>query len=306
MNTRLQHLPHGHAGHGQCYGIIDPVSSPGSLLYSEAFPWTQDITTPNVETGMNRYVTNYDNHASIYLPPENKVVWVGHGVFDFEVNGWTYGDAPPSTREWTEFAADPSGGMEGVYNPATAWCDSLDSGIWFGVSGGGSGRLATELTVFERNPAGSPAWRLVVEDLADQDVEGLHNADAAACVGSRVYFGGPANSGGNRFYELDLPARTRTATLAPPPEIAGEYYPQLVFDARRNRFVLIGVKVLIYERAADAWSDVTPPDWMGYESVAGVYHPTLDAVFFRGMPKPALGTGNSAPGFEWHRMVFSD
>jgi hypothetical protein len=135
--------------------IIDPVGTPGSVRAYDLFPWTQDVSPPNLSGGQNRYVSNYDNHASIYIPSDNKAIWVNHGVFDFNSGTWTYGDRAPLSQGYRSFLDDSAVSMEGAFNPAVAWCSQIDKGVWFGNSDGGYGQDFDVLTVVERSAAGA-------------------------------------------------------------------------------------------------------------------------------------------------------
>jgi hypothetical protein len=276
--------------------IIDPVTTPGSVLSYDDFPWTQNITPPDMHSGSNRYVSNYDNHPSIYVPSANKAIWAGHGVYDFAQKIWTYGDRAPCTQAWTAFCSDPQGGMSSTYNPAAAWCASLNIGVWFGASDGGYGRQSTDLSLIV--PGTSTSWTITVTNLASQGVQGLHYArDMAVCIGNFFYVAGPLESGGgSRFYKIDLSTKTLAATLASPP--SSESFAQMVYDSRRARIVLVGHKVQEYNLSTDAWADVTPANYPGYSYVNGIYHPTLDAIYFRGIAQ------NTVTCMAWHKMTF--
>lgn len=280
--------------------IIDPVTVLGSVSTSDLFPWTQDITPPNASTGHDRYVDNYDNHASIYIPSENKVVWINHGVFDFGSSTWTYGNRSPNTQAWTAFLNDP-GGMNGVYNPGVAWSSQLDVGVWFGNSGGGYGRSTNDMTLIERSAVGAAQpWKLTVVGMGGQGVQGISYArNTSVCIGPYLYVAGPSASGIS-FYKIHIPTRTLTATLAPYTAQSNEYYPQMVYDTRRGVIVVIGIKVQEYSLSGNSWSDVTPVGWPGYTSPMGVYHPANDAIYFRGIP---TNLTVQSQAFKWHRIV---
>jgi hypothetical protein len=277
--------------------IIDPMGSPSIVQSYDLFPWTQSA-------GVNLYVSNYDNHASIYIPSENKAIWVNHGVFDFAQGTWTYGDRPPNVLTYKAFLDDSASPMNGVYNPAVAWCSALDKGVWFGNSAGGFGQDFDVLSIIERNQGGGPPWKLSATDMGSQSVAGLSYArNTAACIGEHLYVGGPkASGGGNAFYKIHIPTKTRTATLAPYPEVANEYFPQMVYDSARNHMVLIGIRVFDYDFGANLWRDVTPSGWPGYRSPMGVYHPGARAIYFRGSPVNATAF---VQNFEWHKMTFT-
>lgn len=281
--------------------IIDPIAMPGQLTTYDAFPWTQAMSPPNLNTGSNTYVSNYDNHPSIYLPPENKAVWAGHGVFDFASNGWTYGDRPPLTQQWNAFLADARGGMHTTYNPAVAWCESLGVGVWFGSSNGGYGRLANELNVIERSDAGASApWMITIAGIGG--IDDLHYArDSAVCIGDSLFVWGPVDTdpySGQRFYEINVRTRTLTATLANPNNDDRNHFQQLVHDPVRNQLVLIGKRVQSFNLSTRTWADVTPMNWPGFTSVNGVYHPGEDAIFFRGTPPM------QSDCMKWNKMKF--
>jgi hypothetical protein len=278
--------------------IIDPVSSAGSVTSYNQFPHTQS-------GGSNLYVSNYDNHPSIYIPSENKAIWVNHGVFDFASGQWTYGDRPPLTQGWKDFLDDSAAPMSGVYNPAVAWCSTLNKGVWFGNSAGGFGQDFDVLTLVEKSAAGAAKpWKTTATDMGSQSVAGLWYArNTAVCIGDYLYVGGPkAAGGGNAFYKIHIPTKTRTATLAPYPVVANEYFPQMVYDSARNHIVVLGIKVFDYNLSSDSWMDVTPSGWPGYRSPMGVYHPQLNAIYFRGSPANA---GAYVENFEWHKMSFT-
>ncbi|HTE43082.1 MAG TPA: hypothetical protein VK629_19825 [Steroidobacteraceae bacterium] len=286
--------------------IIDPVTSPGTVQSYDMFPWTQTSSPSNYDSGTNRFVSNYDNHASIYIPSENKAIWINHGVFDFGQRTWVYGDREPLTQGYQSFLDDATAGpMTGVYNPAVAWCKTIDKGVWFANSSGGYGRSNDDLTVVERSPQGSSKpWRLTKTAMGSQGVAGLHYArNTAVCIGDQFYVAGPRVDGsGNAFYRINISNRTLSATLTPMPAVSGDYFPQMVHDTVRNKLVVLGVRVLEYDIQSNAWTDITPSGWAGYESVGGVYHEGLNAIFFRGQPKNS--TTYSAQ-FRWHRMSFS-
>jgi hypothetical protein len=285
--------------------IIDPVTNPTTVQSYDLFPWTQNIAPPSMTSGTNLYVSNYDNHASIYIPGDNKAIWVNHGVFDFGARTWTYGDRPPLTQDYRQFLDDSANSMAGVFNPAVAWCSALDKGIWFGNSAGGFGQDFDVMTVIERSAPGAvKPWKLTPTDMGSQSVAGLHYArNTAVCIGEHLYVGGPkAAGGGNAFYKIHVPTKTRAATLTPYPVVTDEYFPQMVYDSSRNHLVVIGIRVFDYDIAADMWRDVTPTGWRGYRNPMGVYHPIRNAIYFRGSP---LNSSVYGEHFEWHKMTFS-
>jgi hypothetical protein len=277
--------------------IIDPVTAAPSVRSYDLFPWTQ-------AAGVNLYVSNYDNHASIYIPSENKAIWVNHGVFDFPLGTWTYGDRPPNVLGYKAFLDDSASPMNGVYNPAVAWCSQLDKGVWFGNSSGGFGQDFDVLSVIERNPGGLAPWKLTSTDMGSQSVAGLTlSRNTAVCIGEYLYVGGPkASGGGNAFYKIHVPTKTRTATLTAYPEATNEYFPQMVYDSARDHIVVIGIRVFDYDIAANQWRDVTPSGWPGYRSAMGVYHPGRNAIYFRGSP---VNPNAYVENFEWHKITFS-
>ena len=75
----------------------------------------------------------------------------------------------------------------------------------------------------------------------------------------------------------------------------------MVYDSRRGRIVVIGQRIFDYNASTDTWINVTPTDWPGYKSPMGVYHPTLDAMFFRGSPMNATIMSDH---FMWHKIKF--
>jgi hypothetical protein len=96
--------------------IIDPVTIPGHITTYDMFPWTQS-------GGTNLYVSNYDNHASLYIPTsgtEGVVIWVGHGLFDFSTGAWTYGDRNPLLANPLSNFISGTTGLTNYYNPAVA------------------------------------------------------------------------------------------------------------------------------------------------------------------------------------------
>lgn len=275
---------------------IDPVTTPGETRSYELFPWTQDISPPDMYSGRNRYVSNYDNHPSIYLPIDDKILWAGHGVFDIATSAWTHGDREPLTERWDDFVdASASPNLWAVYNPATAWCEELGVGVFFGASGGGEGSPDQIVTIAKD----SGGWHLTRETV--EGVEPLASSrNSAVCIGGRFYVTGPTPSG-NRFYEIDVATRTLVRTRTA--HSTSENYPQLVHDTRRNRLVLIGTGVFLYDLDADRWEDVTPEGWTPLWSAMGVYHPDLDAIFYRGAD---MGADPWSRCFDWHRMEFLD
>ncbi len=298
------HLPE----QSNAMNIIDPVSSPGLVKVSVAFPWTQSNSPRDQYYGHNLYVTNYDNHPSIYIPSENKAVWAGHGVFDFNVNQWTYGDRAPLTKDWSQFVKDASPSQETAFNPSVGWCKDLDKGVWFGNSGGGYGRSVNDLTLIERTPSGSATpWKLSVYNMGSQGISGIDRSrNSSVCIGEYFYLGARVSEGSATtiFYKIHIPTMKVTAKLQSMPSSAWGYFPQLVHDTKRNRLVFLGSKILVYSLSANTWSDVTPNGWINYEHINGVYQPTIDAIFFRGIP---VGSNDTlSDGFEWHRIKFND
>jgi hypothetical protein len=281
---------------------IDPVTTPGSVLSYDIFPHTQS-------GGNNLYVSNHDNHPTTYIPSENKGIWFGHGVFDFDdgVESWVYGDRSPNTQTVANFidmSAHPNFG--GVYNPANAWCSALDMGAFYGVDGGGNGNPVNAcLTTLERNSAGN--WRLVVTSMTGQSMANVcDQRNSAVCVGPFMYMQGTiANesgvpTGGLVHYKVDLRTKTRVATLAACPDIGG--FPQWVYDSARNKIVALGNAVYEYDFTTNAWTNVTPSNYPAIvHHVRGVYHPTLNAIYFTG-----TGASFDAPvNFKWHKLTFA-
>ncbi|MBK9322950.1 MAG: hypothetical protein IPM97_08405 [Bdellovibrionaceae bacterium] len=298
------HLPE----QSNAMNIIDPVSTPGSVKVSVAFPWTQSNSPRDQYNGRNLYVSNYDNHPTIYIPSENKAVWAGHGVFDFNVNQWTYGDRAPLTKTWSQFVKDANPSQETAFNPSVGWCKDLDKGVWFGNSGGGYGRSVNDLTLIERTPSGSATpWKLSVYNMGSQGISGIDRSrNSSVCIGEYFYLGARVSEGSTTtiFYKIHIPTMKVTAKLQPIPTSGWGYFPQLVHDTKRNRLVFLGSKIMIYSLSTDTWSDVTPSGWVNYEHINGVYQPTVDAIFFRGIPVNSNDTLTT--GFEWHRIKFND
>lgn len=291
--------------------IIDPVSVPGSVSASVLWPWTQDIDPPDAVTGVNRYVRNHDNHASIYIPSENKVVWAGHGVFDFGAGTpiWTYGDRTPNTDTWDDFIDISEIPLAAnIYNPATVWCPQLNKGVWFGNSAGGGGQAYTQLCLIEPT-GGSPAWRLnAVTIPGAQGV--MRSRNESWVVGKYLYLGGNEwvgddNTTGPAFLQkIDLESLTLVDDLSPATRDADEDFPQTVYDSARQRSIRIGIRLQEYSLATDTWTDITPVGWPGYTHPMGVYHPTMNATYFRGIPVGS-GVGVVPEKFKWHRMKWS-
>lgn len=277
--------------------IIDPVTTPGSVTAYDEFPWTQSA-------GANLYVSNFDNHPSIYIPSDNVGLWIGHGVFDFDTSVWTYGDRSPLTDTYDDFV-DVSAltNFFNCYNPAVAWSTTLDKGAWFGNATGGTGNTRDTLVLLERQAVGLP-WKLTPTDMGSQGVGEIDKGrNSAVCIGDQFYLEAPLLAGGNAFYKIDLSTQTLTATLTAPTRDVNDYYPQLVHDSARSKLILIGIKLLEYDIAGDTWSDITPAGWPGYKSAMGVYHATLGVIFFRGLPQDAVYPGSDPKNFEWHKIT---
>lgn len=277
---------------------IDPVSTPGIVDSYDLFP--MDIGS---------YVSNYDNHPSIYIPSDDVAIWAGHGVFDVGLATWTYGELAPATQTWDEFV-DISNfpAMGTVYNPSVAWCSDLDKGIWFGASGGGDGDPNT-LVILERQVSGAP-WKLTPADLGSQGVPDLlgYSRNSAVCVGTTLYLIVHTHTGGLEptingtiFYKIDVATATVLATLTAPTRDASDYYWQLIHDSDRGKLVLIGIRIQEYSIVDDEWTDRTPVGWPGYTSPMGVYHPGQGCIYFRGIKVGGSGLDH----FEWHRLAIT-
>lgn len=272
------------------------------------FPWTQDEDPPRWTEqspgnhGNDLYVSNYDNHPSIYIPSENKAVWFGNGVFDFAEESWTYGDRSPNTDAYDDFVAELGTPLGSIYNPVVGWCSALDCGVFYGASDGGSGS-PTNLILLERQ-AGSPGWKLTATDMSGQGCAAIHLArNNGAVIGEYFYFGGKKQSDESLvFYKVHILTKTLTETLMPWSAESGEHFPQLVYDSARQKLVLLGIKVQEYDLADDEWTDKTPIGWVGYIHAMGIYHPDDNCIYFRGWPSDEPGT--TVESFRWHKMVF--
>lgn len=295
---------------------IDPVREPGTLQYYELFPWTKDAD------GKNLYASNYDNHPSIYLQASNQILWVGHGVFDVAAERWLYGDRPPFTADqnWDDFLKYPTG-WAAAYNPAVAWCDKLNVGVFFGNSSGGYGGPLNQLAIVEPNPdypaTDTQPWRIRRSNVAEIDSTNfIYRArNSAVCVGDQLYVLGPVYGPFDPdpiyyFYQIDVSTGKLVDTLPTPEETMGNQYPQLVYDTHRARMVLLGSRIAVYEPSARRWTDVTPDSYPGYMHPMGVYHPAMDAIFFRGRPNDFAEQPRDASGrrrdFLWNRVTFTD
>jgi hypothetical protein len=275
--------------------IIDPVASPPSVSTYDEFPHTQS-------GGANLYVSNYDNHPSIYIPGDNVAVWPPHGVFDFAVGSWTYGDRSPNTETWDDYVdatARPSFGD--AYNPAVAWCAARNKGLWFGNSAGGTGNEFNTLLTLDNTGPG--AWKINAHSVTGLSTYLGYSRNSAVCVGDYLYLFGPLTNssgvatGGNAFYKINVVTYALTATLTAPAD-EDDYFPQMVYDSSRQKIILIGKALQEYDLSADTWTDISPAGWPGFTSPMGVYHPTLNAIFFRGI---RVG-GVDSDHFKWHRI----
>ncbi len=291
--------------------ILDPVQSPGSLVYTEDFPHT--YTPPIFSAGSNRWTTTHDNHPSCYMPSENKMVKFGHGIFEFTGKTWFRGNRSPSTQlntTWIDQSAHPNFGA--VYNPAYAWCDALDIGCFYGVDGGGAGNPVTScLTTLERSPSGSAQpWRLVVTSLASQGIPNLCDArNTAVCIGPYYYFGGTeANadgvpSGPLRFYKLDLRTKTLVSTLTAWPSNGS--FPQLIYNPDTNKLYLFGTGLYEYNFSSDTWTNVTPSNYpvngggSPFEFLRACYQRDRKEAYFSGG-----GFFGATYNWKWHRLTF--
>jgi hypothetical protein len=295
--------------------IFDPVSLPGTYLTYDEFPWTQissagySTTSPpnSFSSGTNAYVSNYDNHPSIYLPSVNKAVWAGHGVFNFDSKVWEYGDRVPNTLTYANYTGTyPNLSM---YNPAWGWWANAEKGLFFG-SNLGYGRTVV-MYVLERTGNSTQPWKYTAYTITglDPSYVGNHRNQGVVIgdyfyIDTRLYSGTyPYKLVGNRLYKIDLRSMTLAATLTPCPFVdAAETFPQVVYDPVREKLIRIGIRLHEYDPAADSWSDITPDGWPGYQYPMGVYHPSLQMVFFRGLP-----VGSSArDAFRWNSLRFAD
>lgn len=292
---------------------IDPVTVPGNVSTGYIIPWQQVASPPfwndGSSNGVNRFVSNYDNTAMMYIPSDNKLIWCGRGVCDLTTNQWTYGDRSPNTLGFSDFVdttAIPN--ISGVFNPATAWCSALDCGVWVGNSAGGFGQLNDRFCLIERNPGQSRPWKLT--QFTVSGVAGVnHSRNESVFIGKHLYLGGnlyigsDLNDGAAFLQKIDIETRTKVADLAAPTKTNDEF-PQTVYDSTRQKLVRIGVKLQEYDIASNVWTDITPSNWPagGYWYVNGVYHPTQNAIYFRGTlaSQPGLTTAN----FRWHKITF--
>lgn len=280
------------------------VFGPADETCSTIFPWAQ-VSSPPSLSGTNRYVSTYDNHPSIYIPDDNKVVWAGHGVFDFGLAQWTYGDRSPLTSLWTAYIYDPRGaaGEATTYNPVVGWCSDLHKGAWLGAGGGGYGVYDTEIAVLSTHTG--PPWKITYTDLAAQGYSAIGGSarNGGACVGNYFYAAGKKTSTGTTvLYKIDLSGASPvlSATLTGYNDAAGEGFPQIAYDSRRNKLVLIGRTVQEYTFATDTWADVTPGDWPGYTHVMGAFSSAKGKFYFRGIK----AGGTSLDSFWWHSLDF--
>jgi hypothetical protein len=279
--------------------IVDPVTVPGHVITYDAFPWTQ-------AAGVNRYVSNYDNHPSLYIPTvgtKGVAAWIGHGLFDFDASIWSYGDREPLLASPLSLFMSGITGLTNFYNPAVAWCDQLGIGVWYGSSTGGS-TDPYNLRIVE--PSGTtPPWKVTSHDLTASIAPHAlcYARNEGAVIGTDFYVHGQDGYGAtsNRFYKINLVTFAVTELTPAPYEI--DYFPQIVYDSGRGKLIRIGKKLREYNPASDAsgWVDISPTGWTGYQNVMGVYHSTLNAIFFRGMRDHDVY--EYPANMRWHRIA---
>jgi hypothetical protein len=82
-------------------------------------------------------------------------------------------------------------------------------------------------------------------------------------------------------------------------------YPQLMADIRRNRLLLVGKQVSVYDPASRMWSPVEVERWPagGFKSVVGAHVAARDRIFFRGTP--AAGDIGRVP-WQWNSIAFTN
>jgi hypothetical protein len=291
--------------------IIDPVASFPTVTAYDAFPWTQLSSPPSYASGTNVWTSQYDNHPDIYIPSENKFLWGLDSLYDFGTGRWIYGNRSPSVHPAVGYfiskpAGTEDGWVNGIFNPAVGWSTTLDKGVWFGASGGGNG-YTNQLIVIERTGS-TPPWKATLYGSVTGLSEGAaasYARNSAVVIGSYLYVAGPrADNAALTFLKINVATHTLAATLTPWPAQSGEYFPQMVYDSRRNYLVLIGKRLYQYNLATEspsqAWEDVTPAGWPGYVSPMGVYHPGHDVIYFRGVHTQAALT--LPDDFMWHKI----
>ena len=85
---------------------------------------------------------------------------------------------------------------------------------------------------------------------------------------------------------------------------AADRYPQLKPDTRRNRLVLIGKQVSVFDPVSRAWSAVAVRGWPagGYKSVGGAYVAAKDKIYFRGTP---ISYRTGPQPWQWNSIEFT-
>jgi Galactose oxidase, central domain len=291
-------------------GVSHNYSADNSVrLYDPATGiWTTLL--PHGDWTLGTQIHNRDSAPTFFIPSRGSQgeYWVMGGVPQIPHWGGIFNVAQ---ARWTRIASSPAelfaGLVDGAGAPATdgatAWCPSVNSGLWWGGNNGAT--LIDSGEVIEPNPGGpepyrsvwippggpEPRWRIVA---------------SAVCVGNTVYLYGGA--GLYTFYLNDLwkfhiPSRTWTQLASGGP--GGPDIP-LTYDPVRNILVAAGRKEPIvdtvyatYDIATNTWSPVIADPFAPSGGAAGAYAPTTgQSIFMNGWSVHGFGNSGVGSGFD--------
>jgi hypothetical protein len=244
-------------------------------------------------------VTQYDNRAHWHIPSDRILITPAQGVFNYAAGNWIRGGLSPQTQaaetyfsmDATDIASGFWTGSNTLYNPVGEYVEALDCVFIAGgaPSGDASSGGYNKMWKLRRKVAGdsfSEPWRLDRYDVPAgmSQMQSGTERNCACAVGPYIYF----RTSSLQFWRVDVSTMTSPPTaptavrLADVPNVSSDYYSQFMYDERRKRILFAGQQLWVYDIDTDAWSNITPGNWVAMAGLFGAYHRDQDAAFFRG------------------------
>lgn len=270
--------------------LFDPVTRKTEFLtQNSGSSW--DPETRTFRDG-SVAITNRDNQLDFFVPNRDEY-WVvggpGAGAFG--------GIFSLTEKRWTRVALSRDAFFSGLIkippklhvpiNSAHAWCEKLNSGVWFGGSEHAEAPTKS-FALIEPSPDG-PEPYLLTKLSQPVGARGLLR-NSGVCIGENFYvYGGSTFVNKKVVFQSDLwrlhvPTRKWVELARGPIAVA---YPVMTYDSRRNLLVLYGGggtnKLALYDLANNRWFDKTADAAMRPIALhSGVYSPVTDEHLYRG------------------------
>jgi len=245
------------------------------------------------------------NHVSFYVSRLDEFwIWGGShletlpgalrsGRFSVREKRWL----ATSTTDQGAFNGIIQGGTTYLETMSAAWASETDTGVLFG--GSNQGNATDRQWIIEPSPAGQEPYRLV-EFTGPRPPVRTQCMNCMVAVGSDFYLyaGTYQEPGGPYVTRKDLwkfNSKTRTWTRLPDAPGTGSA-PVLTYDAMANALVAwANDRILVYDIAAQKWSDQTPAGLPCVMNHVGGYLPSINVHVYEGGNDCPSGNGRG-PG----------